>query len=506
MSRPLAPKGKLYCPHMDAANAGENTQAQDKLFMENTLLRVSGALFCHDAKRATKNTSVIELNRGVEEKRIVIRPDPELGQPGPLAHKIFVALIKKHSDYGRPIQREISFTQRELARLIGRKSWGGRHSEQFSRALHEIHHTFIKAHFRNKAGRHVEQSFNIFPEILIERREFLSDPIEACTISLAEPIIASLQDEHFTCLNHGLMTRLGTIGQALYMRTFFHFANLYDGRNKSKLAFKKRYDDICAEWLGGLTILKHRSKIIGEQLGPHLDQLVAAGVLASYGVAKSKNSDDFIVSFRPGETFFRDYDRFYRHRKQGGLQFEFHGEQREISEPLRVAHLFVAKRTGQPASQIASFPSKDVATAREILQVIPFAEIGDFLDYALAEAKRTNFDMQTLGGTRQYLAGYQAARAARTAAKAHEARVQQERQAEADGLDYDRFKRSEARRIFETLTPDEQAAIEMEATAKAASFTGSLRNMMKERKRDEITIERRGRSIKSFEEWRGDRE
>jgi hypothetical protein len=53
-----------------------------------------------------------------------------------------------------------------------------------------------------------------------------------------------------------------------------------------------------------------------------------------------------------------------------------------------------------------------VATAREILQVIPFAEISEFLDYALGEAKRTNFDVQTLGGVRQYLAGYQAAKAA----------------------------------------------------------------------------------------------
>jgi hypothetical protein len=32
-------------------------------------------------------------------------------------HKIFVALIKKHSNYGRPIQSDISFSKRELMRL-----------------------------------------------------------------------------------------------------------------------------------------------------------------------------------------------------------------------------------------------------------------------------------------------------------------------------------------------------------------------------------------------------
>ena len=85
-----------------AAETNEPVQQTEKLYMENTLLRVAGALFCHDRKRAPTHTKQIELNRGVAEKNIVIRPDPKLGQPGPLAHKIFVALIKKHSGYGRP--------------------------------------------------------------------------------------------------------------------------------------------------------------------------------------------------------------------------------------------------------------------------------------------------------------------------------------------------------------------------------------------------------------------
>src|SRR6202161_3514990 len=84
--------------------------------------------------------------------------------------------------YGRPVRKELSFTRREIGPLIGRKEWGGRDSEQLSRALHEIHYTFIRTHFKNADGRHVEHSFNIFPEIFLERREFASDPIEACTI------------------------------------------------------------------------------------------------------------------------------------------------------------------------------------------------------------------------------------------------------------------------------------------------------------------------------------
>src|SRR5256885_17237782 len=97
----------------------QTAQSFDKLYMENTLLRIAGALFCHDAKRAPTRTQEIELNRGVREKNIVVRPDPRLGQPGPLAHKGFIALIKKHSDYGRPIQKAGSFTKREIMRMVG---------------------------------------------------------------------------------------------------------------------------------------------------------------------------------------------------------------------------------------------------------------------------------------------------------------------------------------------------------------------------------------------------
>src|SRR5579859_3266683 len=95
--------------HLSISN-GSHVAA--KLYMESNLLRVAGALFCHDPKRAKQCTDEIEINPDVIGKHIVIRPDPKLGQPGPLAHKIFVALIKKHSDYGRPVQKEISFTRR----------------------------------------------------------------------------------------------------------------------------------------------------------------------------------------------------------------------------------------------------------------------------------------------------------------------------------------------------------------------------------------------------------
>jgi len=488
---------------MRATDNKEELQAptEEKLFMESTLLRVAGALFCHDQRAAAKRTDEIRLRRGETERHITIRPDPRLGQPGPLAHKLFIALLKKHSDYGRPIRNEISFTRREIGRLIGRKEWGGRDSEQLARALHEIHYTFVRTSFKKENGRHVEHSFNIFPEILIERREFASDPIEACTITLAEPIVRSLEEDHFTCLNFTLMQELGTIGQALYMRAFFHFANLYDGRNRTKLEFQKRYDDICLEWLGGLATVKHASKIM-ERLGPHLEQLVATRFLSSFRITKAKGEDGgFVIAFRPGAGFFRDYDRFYRNRSQGELQWDFANDQRTVAEPLRVAYLFVEKRTGRKVESQAYVSSKEVETAKRLLSEIKFEEMPAFFDYALAEAKRTKFDVQTLGGVRQYLAGYLSSRSARAAVKKAEAKVAEARKAEDERAASRSIAARKARRIFKTLTRKEQNAIEKAATAQSASFTGSLRKTMFERKCDHITAQRHTSKIKTLAQW-----
>ena len=491
-----------------AAERAQSVQQTDKLYMENTLLRVAGALFCHDAKRAPTHTKQIELNSGVTEKRVVIRPDPELGQPGPLAHKLFVALIKKHSGYGRPIQNEVSFTKRELMRLIGRAEWGGSASEQLTRALREIHYTFITTNFKAKNDRFAEHSFNIFPEVYLERAEHAGDPIEACTVTLARPIVASLQDGHFTCLNHVLMQELGTIGQAFYMRLFFHFANLYDGHHKSRLSFPKRYDDICAEWLGGLTVHQYQSTIERDQLGPHLRQLVRTGFLASYTITKARSGEGFVITFRPGSVFFTDYDRFYRRRQSGTVRVDFHDDRQLVAEPLKVAYLFMEKRTGQPVKDVPYVSSKEVQTARQLLAQVSFDEIPAFLDYALAQAKKTNYPVQTLGGIRQYLTDYLQARQRRTAAQAAQTARQTEEKATQERMDYDRFRLAQADQLFASLSGREQAAIDAAAHAKTPNRPrgrGSLADIMFAVDRARITAERHPTKIPSFEQWKGKR-
>src|ERR1700722_8651797 len=480
-------------------------RVSEKFYLENTLLRVSGALFCHDAKRAGMRTQTIEINRGDEEKRIVIEPHPNRGQPGPLAHKIFVALIKKHSDYGRPIPDEVSFTKREIMNPVGRSKWGGSASSQLSKALDEIATTYIRAFFKKPNGTFVEDRFNIFSRVLIERRSSPHDPVEACTVTLARPIIDSLRDRHFTCLNHTMMMQLGTIGQALYMRFFFHFANVYEEIGEKRMPFSKRYDDICNEWLGGLKILDHKSKIINEQLGSHLAQLINVGFLSSFAIEKAKQQPGFVLIVRPGATFFADYNRFYRNRNQGEIQWNFHADRRDIAEPLKVACLFTAKRLGVDVSEIADATSSDVESARNLLVQIPFEEASKFLDYALARAQSTNFNVQTLGGLKQYIAGYVASRKSVSRARTLSNNIQRKQAQEALQAAYASFRRQQARDLLETLPEADRKIIELDARAKSRGFTGTLAESMFDHHKATIVAQRYADKLDTFEQWRASR-
>src|SRR5262249_13037806 len=152
-------------------------------------------------------------------------------------------------------------------------------------------------------------------------------------------------------------------------------ATHFDGHHRARLQFKKRYDDLCQEWLGGLTVLSRRSKIIAEQLGRHLDQLVALGFLASYQLQPAANAEECGITFRPGHALFDDYQRFYVRRAASDIRVEASADELEIGEPHRVAYLFIEKRTGQQPAQVPYVSTRDVEAARELLARVPLVEM-----------------------------------------------------------------------------------------------------------------------------------
>jgi hypothetical protein len=147
---------------------------------------------------------------------------------------------------------------------------------------------------------------------------------------------------------------------------------------------------------------------------------------------------------------------------------------------------------------VAYVNSRDVETAKHFLTEITFEEAPAFVEFALAEAKRTNFDVQTLGGLRQYLAPFKARQISRAVAAE---RTATNRRREDQRLAYDAYRRREAANIFATLPAEAQHDIDVLARQAVAAFGGSFADAMRTTKRHQITIQRYGDRIKSFEQW-----
>lgn len=114
-----------------------------------------------------------------------------------------------------------------------------------------------------------------------------------------------------------------------------------------------------------------------------------------------------------------------------------------------------------------------------------------FFDFALAEARRTGFDVQTLGGIKPYLATYLAERSRRDAEAAKRQAYRRRQLDEEAARAREAQALAAARDRFATLPATEQQAIRSEAEAKAAKFpSGSLRQAMIDHHIGRIAAER----------------
>jgi hypothetical protein len=184
------------------------------------------------------------------------------------------------------------------------------------------------------------------------------------------------------------------------------------------------------------------------------------------------------------------------------VDFTLHEDRRAVTEPLKVAHLFLEKRFGRAATGIPYVSSKEVENAKHVLGRLPFEQVPAFLDFALAQARTTKFDVQALGGLKQYLSSYIERQAAQ---KPPVSARKAEDDATRDRIEYDRFRRLEADRLFATLPAAERATIEHLAHDNAPLRTkakGPLSDIMFGIERARITIERHPGRVLSVTEWK----
>ena len=468
--------------------------------MENNLLRVMGYLFCHDPRAAATHVEPITDLDKIAKRQVTIEPHPSYGQPGPADFKIFLAILKKLSDYGRPVPSKVYFSQQELARLTDR-AWGGKTGKEFIHSLYTLAHTRVTMPFyRNGKDEPTIANFSVPSEFTIQPR---GRSIEACEVVIPEFIQRSLDDRFFSCLNYNRIRGIPTIQAAFYIRLFHHFANLAEGGTRNSVQIRKRYDDICKEWLGGIAVRTHKSHIVRDQLGVHLDALVANKFLRSYSIDKTAAGDGFNITFLPGAGFHDDYNRFYKNRFQNELQFKFFEEQQSIGHPLELVRRFHEHRTGEKitASHVTQSEQQYALT---LIQELTFEGALAFVDYGVKRARAGNYAVNTLSGLKTYYSDFLKERD--TLAKAQEAaadRIRLER-AVSEAEHYEAYRRSEADRLFAAAPTDVQESIETAALAQVKARGGFLGNsvgpLIVRLERDKLIDKHLG--IPTLKQWR----
>ena len=485
------------------SNTVQAPEKIERLFMENNLLRIMGYLFCHDPRAAVKHTEPITGIDKVFKKQISIEPNPNYGQPGPADFKVFLAILKKLSDYGRPVPNKVYFSQMELARLTDR-SWGGRTGKDFIHSLYTLAHTRITMPFyRPGKEEPFIANFSIPSEFGIQPK---GSGIESCEITIPEYVQRSLDDRFFSCLNYNRIRGVPTIQATLYIRLFHHFSNLAENGTQNSVQVRKRYDDICKSWLGGLTVHTHKSKILNAQLGMHLNALVADKFLRSFSIDRNAADDGFNITFIPGSGFRDDYNRFYKGRFQNELQFKFYEEQENIGHPMELVRRFHEQRTGEKitASHVTTGEQQYALT---LIKELTFEGAQAFVEYGVKRARAANYAVNSLAGLKTYYGDFLKNRDAITKAKEAAAARLQKEQDERDAAAYDQYRRDKADRLFADAPAAIQESIQAAAVVRAKANGGILgrtgSSLVVRMERDKLIDEHFG--IPNMDRWLANR-
>jgi hypothetical protein len=485
----------------------KNIARPERLFHEINLLNLEGHYFTFDPKVANvfldpmksveKRLKNPKIN---EEEPIEIIPHPGYGKPSVFSYKVFQAILKKLSDYGYPAPETVSFGSREIMRLSGRSWYGAANAKELVKTLNQFKHTAINCWFYDKGTKTgANLSLSLVNKFLYTYKGRGS--ISYFTIWLDPWLVKSINNHYTFCLNFARMENLEPISMALYKHLYFHFSNIYSKKKSKDFSFQKDYADICNTWLGGLKIAKYQVFILRDQLGRHLEALKKTCLIKSYEVKKNASGDGFNIAFRPGSGFFEDYDRFYSRRMQAELPFTLVSDENTIQKPQEIVLYFHQQLDGPDAITEFGFSEKETAFAASLLEKHSVEETKAFIDYGLAEARKTKFDIRSIGGLKKYHAPYIKELQEKAKAKVRDIEDQKSQENDRHRRAYEVYRATEITRIRTTLPSHEIEYLEnlvrgeLEAKHPGSKiFSGWVRQ-----RADHVLAEKY--DILSFEEW-----
>ena len=451
-----------------------NAQPSDPLLEELNVVKLEGRYFCFDPKEAPRRKGVLEYRDG--DRGLKIELHPAAGQPSVLSYRILQAVFRKVTLEGRPFPDTVAFTYRELGRLIGRDIFGGKDSQELLKAIRQLEDTKITLFLYNgekKETRWVRFSVIVTSGFIAEGTATKPDKLKSAVLTLHPAIIDSMRRGHFVVFNWDRLLTLSPLSAALYKRLYLHLSNLFENKHtKASLRFEKDYEDICAEWLGGLQPFPYKSRI-EQQLKPHLDTLKDCGLIRSWAVEKKVNGKSHKLVFVPGTGFFLDYDLFYSGSKARVLQFQRAADEAKIHVPMELTRYFYQRLHKVEKLDSGIFSEKDIEFAERLLKRYSMDECRTLIQFVLTSAESTKFAIKSMRAIEGYLPEWEVSR------EAHQKRIEQERtsaqkeRAERLRDAYESFVKKHTFDHLERMSPEDRVAINEQAENTANKKLGS---------------------------------
>jgi hypothetical protein len=384
------PKPEREVISLEADAAVPDTYGLERFIEEVNILELEGYYFAPSRKPALVKQKPKSL-RELYGQPLTISLS-EYGAPSELAYKVLQATFRKLTEQGPETDGVVLFSRRELASLIGKKSFGGNQSDQIFTALMQLRRTSISCaiEFKDRVGEKWEKKarlidFSMFPTVAFEgapRGRFAR-----CVVQIDDKILRNLKNRYISYFNWERMQGLDMVGMMLYKRFFRHMANVYrDGMDKSRLVLEKDYEQVCAQWLG----LKPRTQLsrINEQLGKRLEALKACRLLRECRIEERARGQGFKIVAYAGAGFFTDYENIYRRRLPASLP--------ALSGPEPLVYLNDFHK--QLGHDLQEFSPKEVDCMREMLTRYGDEGVRRFIAFGLKKVRETQFDIQWFGG------------------------------------------------------------------------------------------------------------
>lgn len=301
--------------------------------------------------------------------------------------KIYYALIKIWEDKGRPAGN-VALSLRHLAKVLNRK-WGTNVIETLSQSLLRLRITPLvweNSYYNSKTGETEEilTAFNIISELKIHKRKNDGHVTkEAGYFRFNDYIFDNLFANYTKPLHLDTLLKFKTeIAQLLYNHVDLMLAKRTCYQRRSRALFK----DLGLE---GKTYRNpsDRKRRLEKPLKELQGVRLSTGILTEIILEQTRDNKDFKLIFKKSPDT-AEKDNAPKQHKQPTLD-------PDAIELVRYFHQKLGRQLQHPRS-------KEVSQAATLIQNYDADKAQYIIDYALKEAQKTNFRMQTFGAILQY--------------------------------------------------------------------------------------------------------